>query len=115
MFIFQQARTEKILNNLNPSFAKTLVTDYYFEEVQKLKFAVFDIDNETQTLGDDDFLGEVECTLGHVSSLYAVCFSTTLRLLTMVLNIQGVPKVAHHILILNFVLCFKFDMMNLIN
>lgn len=69
IFVFQQGRTEKILNNLNPNFAKTLVADYYFEEVQKLKFVVYDIDNETQTLGDDDFLGEVECTMGHVSRL----------------------------------------------
>jgi len=56
-----------ILNNLNPQFAKTFRVDYYFEEVQKFKFAVFDIDNETQSLEDDDFLGEIECTLGHVS------------------------------------------------
>ena len=67
LIFFQQGRTEKILNNLNPNFAKTFTVDYFFEEVQKLKFAVFDIDNETQSLGDDDFLGEVECTLGHVS------------------------------------------------
>ena len=41
--------------------------DYYFEMVQKLKFAVYDIDNETSSLGDDDFLGEAECTLGQVN------------------------------------------------
>ena len=64
---FQHGRTEMVLNNLNPKFAKTFVIDYYFEEVQKLKFAVFDIDNATHALEDDDFLGEIECTLGNVS------------------------------------------------
>ena len=40
--------------------------DYYFEMVQKLRFAVYDIDNETSALGDDDFLGDMECNLGQV-------------------------------------------------
>ncbi|CAK8696200.1 unnamed protein product [Clavelina lepadiformis] len=69
---FELGRTEMILNNLNPRFAKTFVIDYYFEEVQKLKFAVFDIDNATQSLIDDDFLGEVESTLGHIVSNAAI-------------------------------------------
>ena len=41
--------------------------DYYFEEVQELKFAVYDLDNATPQLSDDDFLGEMECTMGQVS------------------------------------------------
>ena len=53
-------------NNLNPDFAKGITMDYYFEMVQKLKFAVYDVDNETSSLGDDDFLGAMECTLGQV-------------------------------------------------
>ena len=40
--------------------------DYRFEEVQKLKFSIYDIDNESPTLDDDDFLGFIECTLGEV-------------------------------------------------
>ena len=47
---------------------KVIELDYAFEEVQKLKFSVYDIDNESSTLEDDDFLGSVECTLGEVSS-----------------------------------------------
>ena len=42
--------------------------DYYFEEVQKLKIAVYDIDNSTVQLDDDDHLGSTECTLGEVST-----------------------------------------------
>lgn len=56
-----------VLNNLNPDFTKTFVVDYYFEEVQKLLFSVYDIDNATASLDDDDFLGSMQCTLGHVS------------------------------------------------
>ncbi|XP_077364621.1 copine-3-like isoform X2 [Festucalex cinctus] len=61
-------RTEMILNCLNPKFAKKFVIDYYFETVQRVKFCVYDIDNDTYDLGDDDFLGELECTLGQIVS-----------------------------------------------
>lgn len=60
-----------IKSNLNPVFAKVLMLDYYFEEVQKLRFEVYDI-HGTHSIGtrDDDFLGGVECTLGQVMSLF---------------------------------------------
>lgn len=58
-----------ILNCLNPRFSKKFVIDYYFEMVQRLKFCVYDIDNNTYDLSDDDFLGELECTLGQVTFL----------------------------------------------
>ncbi|KAM5156592.1 copine-3-like [Mantella aurantiaca] len=65
---YEVGRTEKISNCLNPRFAKKFLIDYYFEIVQKVKFAVYDIDNTTYDLGDDDFLGECECTLGQIMS-----------------------------------------------
>ncbi|XP_040922317.1 copine-3-like isoform X2 [Toxotes jaculatrix] len=65
---YEFGRTEMILNCLNPKFAKKFVIDYYFEMVQRLKFCVFDIDNDTYDLSDDDFLGELECTLGQIVS-----------------------------------------------
>ena len=37
--------------------------------VQKLKFAVYNVDNETSSLRDDDFLGAMECTLGQVDQI----------------------------------------------
>ncbi|KAI3355081.1 hypothetical protein L3Q82_017956 [Scortum barcoo] len=64
----QVDRTEKVQNCLSPKFAKKFVIDYYFEIVQKLKFGIYDIDNKTIDLSDDDFLGELECTLGQVVS-----------------------------------------------
>ena len=36
--------------------------------VQKLKFTVYDVDNESVRLDDDDYLGSLECTLGQVST-----------------------------------------------
>ncbi|XP_053198031.1 copine-3 isoform X1 [Scomber japonicus] len=65
---YEIGRTEKVQNCLNPNFAKKFVIDYYFEMVQKLKFGIYDIDNKTIDLSDDDFLGQLECTLGQVVS-----------------------------------------------
>lgn len=55
------------MNNLNPAFAKKFIIDYHFEEVQKLKFALFDQDKSSTQLYEHDFLGEYSCTLGTVS------------------------------------------------
>uniref|UniRef100_A0A8C5BHT0 Copine 3 n=1 Tax=Gadus morhua TaxID=8049 RepID=A0A8C5BHT0_GADMO len=66
---YEFGRTEMVLNCLNPRFSKKFKIDYFFETLQKLKFCVYDIDNDTYDLGDDDFLGELECTLGQVSPL----------------------------------------------
>lgn len=62
----QLDRTERIKNCQNPEFCKKLIVDYYFEKVQKLKFGVYDIDNKSFDLNDDDYLGGIECTLGQV-------------------------------------------------
>uniref|UniRef100_A0A6Q2X1Q3 Copine-3 n=1 Tax=Esox lucius TaxID=8010 RepID=A0A6Q2X1Q3_ESOLU len=63
---YEVGRTEKVQNCLAPKFAKKFIVDYYFEIVQKLKFGIYDIDNKTVDLNDDDFLGQLECTLGQV-------------------------------------------------
>ena len=46
--------------------------EYRFEELQPLMFAVYDVDNESPSLEDDDFLGQVEVTLGGVVSIGSV-------------------------------------------
>ncbi|KAK7504633.1 hypothetical protein BaRGS_00004119 [Batillaria attramentaria] len=61
-------RTENVKNSLDPKFAKHFTVKYYFEEVQKVRIAVYDLDNSTPSLGDDDFLGQVDCTLGELVS-----------------------------------------------
>ncbi|ESO90286.1 hypothetical protein LOTGIDRAFT_178865 [Lottia gigantea] len=65
---YEVGRTENVKNCLDPKFAKSFVTNYYFEEVQKVRIAVYDLDNKTLDLSDDDFLGQIECTLGQLVS-----------------------------------------------
>lgn len=65
---YELARTEQVMNSLDPDFSKKISIDYYFEAVQKLRFRIYDIDNASPTLGDDDFLGELECTLANIVS-----------------------------------------------
>lgn len=72
LFLWQYARTELIKNNQNPQFTKSIEIEYRFEELQKLKFTVYDLDNTTVSLGDDDFLGEIECSLGEVCACMCV-------------------------------------------
>ena len=57
----------------SPAFSQRLKVDYHFETVQKLKLAVYDIDNKSVDLKDDDFLGGVELTLGQVTHLMVKC------------------------------------------
>ncbi|CAL8259959.1 unnamed protein product [Merluccius merluccius] len=62
------SRTETAVNNLNPAFGVKFQVDFHFEEVQKLRFAVFDEDKRATQLYEHDFLGEFICTLGVIVS-----------------------------------------------
>uniref|UniRef100_A0A665UEX9 Copine-3 n=2 Tax=Echeneis naucrates TaxID=173247 RepID=A0A665UEX9_ECHNA len=61
-------RTERLKNTSSPSFSQRLRLDYHFETVQNLKLGVYDIDNSSVDLGDDDYLGGIEITLGQIVS-----------------------------------------------
>ncbi|KAF3689149.1 Copine-2 [Channa argus] len=61
-------RTETAVNNLNPVFGAKFQVDYHFEEIQKLRFAMFDEDKCATQLYEHDFLGEFICTLGVIVS-----------------------------------------------
>ena len=65
-YLLQFARTEWIQNTLSPRFSRAIQMDYRFEEVQQLQLSVYDIDNDTPSMNDDDFLGCIKCTLGEV-------------------------------------------------
>lgn len=65
---FEIGRTERLDNTLNPRFSKAVTVDYFFEELQKLKFFIYDIDSPSGNLKSADFLGEMECTLGQLVS-----------------------------------------------
>ncbi|XP_052780413.1 copine-8-like isoform X2 [Mya arenaria] len=80
-------RTEMIKDTLNPDFVKKFVMNYFFEESQKLKFEIFDVDSPTQRLSAHDFLGRIECTLGEIVG----CGSG--RIEKNLLGIQGQSKI----------------------
>ncbi|XP_051922479.1 copine-4 [Hippocampus zosterae] len=62
-------RTEVMRSCANPSYSKVFTLDFYFEEVQRLRFELYDINNSNYNgLKDADFLGAVECTLGQIIS-----------------------------------------------
>lgn len=66
--VLQVDRTEVIHSCVNPSYSKVFTLDFYFEEVQRLRFELYDINSSSLNgLKEATFLGSVECTLGQVS------------------------------------------------
>ena len=67
----QIGRTEKIADNPNPDFVTSIPMDYCFEELQHLRFSVYDVDDSSQPLqsGGAQLIGSMEVNLGQVSSL----------------------------------------------
>jgi hypothetical protein len=62
-------RTEGVDNNNSPTFLKKIQLDYYFEEAQKLRFDVYDLDaKDTAPLSSHDYLGCFETSLGNIVS-----------------------------------------------
>ena len=49
-------------------FSKTFLVDYFFEEIQHLKFITYDIDDpkHVDDIKRHDLIGEVECTLADI-------------------------------------------------
>ena len=64
----EHSRTETIKNTLNPEFSQRIRIEYHFEQLQKLRFTLYDIDYKRKGLDYQDYLGEVTCTLGHIVS-----------------------------------------------
>lgn len=84
----QVGRTERVENSLNPNFSKAILVDYFFEELQKLKFILYDIDSPRGSLKSADFLGEMECTLGQVGH---TCLIGN-HIITSIAGFQSVDK-----------------------
>jgi hypothetical protein len=59
-------QTEKINDNLNPNWSQTIILSYHFEELQELKFEVYDIDNDKKDLKSQDYIGSMQCCLGDI-------------------------------------------------
>lgn len=71
----EHGKTEIIYDNLNPVFTKPFKIEYNFEEYQKLKFEVYDIDSETKKLTNQEFIGYTEITLGSIIGEHGGKFS----------------------------------------
>jgi len=71
-------RTEQIKDTHHPRWETKFVLDYRFEERQLLKLAVYDIDSSHVNLGDHDFLGETECSLGEIMAVQSKGFMRNL-------------------------------------
>jgi hypothetical protein len=62
-------RTETIDNNHDPQFARLFELDYDLDDDrQRVRFEIYDIDNKTPQLSDDDFLGKIDTTLAEIVS-----------------------------------------------
>ena len=57
-------RTETARDDLNPKVTKAFNFQYRFEEVQQLRFEVYDSDSSSKQLQEHDFLGQCIITLG---------------------------------------------------
>lgn len=60
-------RTERINDSHNPDFAKAFEIPYFFEEIQTLKFQIYDSDSlEGGALSQHDFIGGCEANIGSI-------------------------------------------------
>ncbi|KAL0171535.1 hypothetical protein M9458_031846, partial [Cirrhinus mrigala] len=57
-------RTEVIRSCINPTFSKVFTQDFYFEEIQRLRYELYDISSSHNGMREVDCLGAMECTLG---------------------------------------------------
>ncbi|TSY27753.1 Copine-4 [Bagarius yarrelli] len=64
-------RTEVIRSSINPTFSKVFTLDYYFEEVQRLRFELYDISSSHNGTKEADCLGAMECTLGQIIKMHS--------------------------------------------
>lgn len=68
--LLQVGRTEVVPSCLHPMFSKVFTLDHYFEEVQKLRFEVYEGHGPgSHSCQEDDFLGGMEYTLGQVGPI----------------------------------------------
>ncbi len=51
-----------------PQFSKTFILEYRFEEIQNLKFVVYDVDDRrrVEDVSRHDLIGQLECNLAEI-------------------------------------------------
>lgn len=67
-------RTEIIANSLDPHFVRKIIVLYHFEEIQQIKFDVYDADSafkndksEQLDLSKQEFQGSITCSLAEIA------------------------------------------------
>uniref|UniRef100_A0A914WKY8 Copine-3 n=1 Tax=Plectus sambesii TaxID=2011161 RepID=A0A914WKY8_9BILA len=73
-------RSERVMNTLNPEFLTKFKVNYLFEQVQYVKFEVYDVDNDHAKYSMHDFLGSCVMTVGEIVGGFG---STVHKQLTM--------------------------------
>eukprot|EP01006_Ploeotia_vitrea_P062630 TRINITY_DN84154_c0_g1_i1.p1 TRINITY_DN84154_c0_g1~~TRINITY_DN84154_c0_g1_i1.p1 ORF type:complete len:710 (+),score=58.27 TRINITY_DN84154_c0_g1_i1:166-2130(+) len=63
---YEIGRTETVMDNLNPTFAKAIEVDYCFEVNQLFSFHVYDQDAPGADLARHDFIGKAQCSLAEI-------------------------------------------------
>lgn len=79
----QIGRTETVKDELNPEWNRKIRMDYWFEVKQDMRFRLFDIDSDSKSLNEHDFLGVASCQLADI-----VAAPDNF----LMLNIEGVGK-----------------------
>lgn len=59
-------RTECLKDNLNPHFKVQVTVPYVFEQLQHIRFGLWDIDSRQTNLDSHDFLGDARTTVGEL-------------------------------------------------
>ncbi|VDL72332.1 unnamed protein product [Nippostrongylus brasiliensis] len=62
-------RTEVAWNTMKPQFTRKIQIDYFFDQHQRLKFEMYDIDKEYKDLSRQRLLGVTECLLAEIISV----------------------------------------------
>ncbi len=69
-----------LYTHFSPVFTTPIHLDYFFEEAQKLKFVVVDVDKDNDRLEDQELIGTVEVTVASVRTpLHIVAITDDLQ------------------------------------
>lgn len=71
-------RTETAMNEHNPVFKRGVLLDYNFEEVQPIRFELYDSDSDARALERHDFIGRVDTKLGTIMGSRGLTFTRKL-------------------------------------
>ncbi|KAG0254668.1 Copine-8, partial [Actinomortierella ambigua] len=60
------AKTEKVVNKLSCDFVKSIVMDYRFESIQRVKFVAVDVDNDLPQWDKQELIGSFVTEIGQI-------------------------------------------------